>query len=47
MTNVINSDIVRGFEQRAASVVAKCIESLGGHLDVYVRLLPVSFARIH
>ncbi|KIV90665.1 hypothetical protein PV10_05297 [Exophiala mesophila] len=38
MTNVVNSDIIQGIEQRAASVVAKCTESLGGHLDVYVTL---------
>ena len=40
MTNVINSQIVEGFQQRTASVMKKCEASLGTALDIYVCLLP-------
>lgn len=36
MTNIINLDIIQGFQQRAMSVVKQCEASLGSYLDVYV-----------
>lgn len=42
MTNIMNSQIVEGFQQRTASVMKKCEASLGNCIDIYVcsTLLP-------
>ncbi|EXJ93260.1 hypothetical protein A1O1_01651 [Capronia coronata CBS 617.96] len=38
MTNIMRSEILKGIEQRAASVMEKVKASVGRHLDVYVIL---------